>query len=237
MASAAELIDASTFVWHQRFELEPGVWTPGVSDVELLWELGQVPADLSGLTVLDIGTTNGGTAFAAERRGASRVLAVDIFDPSWFGFDALKAHLGSKVEFLRSSIYDLPERLGGEQFDIVIFWGVLYHLRHPLLALDNVKTLTAGTAWVESAICDGALGDAASQPLCRFYRRDELNGDGSNWFSPTSRLLMDWCASCGLRPELMWNSPDRAMVRATPSAPEWPSLSYERPLQVTVSLG
>jgi len=236
MASARELIDSSTFVWHQKFELEPGVWTPGVSDVELLWGLGQLPTDLDGLSVLDIGTTNGGTAFAAERRGATRVLAVDISDESWYGFETIRSHLGSKVEFLQSSIYELPERLGGERFDIVVFWGVLFHLRHPLLALDNVRALTSGTAWVESAVCDGQVGAAANEPLCRFYRRDELNGDGSNWFSPTTRLLLDWCMSCGLDPELLWHSPDRAMVRCALSEPEWPSVSYERPLQVRVCL-
>lgn len=232
--TSSELVEAASFVWHQRFELEPGLWTPGVSDVELLWRLGQLPEDLTGKTVLDIGTTNGGTAFAAERRGASRVLAVDIFDPAWFGFDLLRSHLGSKVEFLRASVYDLPARLEGERFDLVIFWGVLYHLRHPLLALDNVRALTGDVAWVETAICDGEVGEASSQPLSRFYRRDELNGDGSNWFSPTSSLLLDWCGSCGLGAELLWQSPDRAMVRCRPSEPEWPALSYERPLRVQV---
>lgn len=234
--TASDLVETASFVWHQRFELEPGVWTPGVSDVELLWGLGQLPEDLTGKTVLDIGTTNGGTAFAAERRGAKRVLAVDIFDPSWFGFDVLRSHLGSEVEFLQASIYNLPAQLDGERFDFVIFWGVLYHLRHPLLALDSVRALTGEGAWIETAICDGEVGEAGAQPLSRFYRRDELNGDGSNWFSPTSHLLLDWCGSCGLAGDLLWSSPERAMVRCSLSEPEWPALSYERPLRVEVSL-
>lgn len=240
MASAAEIVEGSSFVWHQHFELAPGVWTPGVSNVEVLWDLAKVPADLTGKSVLDIGTTNGGTAFAAERRGASRVVAVDIEDPSWYGFDVLSEHLGSKVEYVRASAYELEAKLAGERFDLVIFWGVLYHLRHPLLALDNVRAVVAdgGTAWVETAICDGEVGpETATASLSRFYRRDELAGDGSNWFSPTTACLLDWCASCGLPGELLWASPDRAMVRSTAVAPEWPELSYERPLSVGVQLG
>ena len=161
---ATELAQRTEFVWHQRFELAPGVFTPGVSNVPFLLQMAGVPERLDGATVLDIGTTNGGAAFECERRGAERVVAVDIADADWFGFAVLRDALNSRVEHVQGSIYELPERLK-EQFDLVLFWGVLYHLRHPLLALDNVRRLTRGTASIETAVCDFELDERRDQPL------------------------------------------------------------------------
>jgi hypothetical protein len=66
---AKAFIESSGFVWHQRFELAPGVWTPGVSSVPWLASAAGLPADLSGATVLDVGTTNAGTAFELRGEG------------------------------------------------------------------------------------------------------------------------------------------------------------------------
>jgi tRNA (mo5U34)-methyltransferase len=235
--AAAAFIERAEFVWHQRFELVPGVWTPGVSPIPWLCDQARLPPDLSGRTVLDIGTTNAGTAFELERRGAARVVAVDIFNPDWFGVRALIEFLESKVEYLRASVYELADRLE-EPFDVVIFWGVLYHLRHPLLALDNLRAVTRGEASLETAVCDAELPPAErSRPLSRFYRRDELSGDGSNWFAPTVAALEDWCGSAGFDVQRTnaWpaSSPTRAMVRLCPSEgpPEYQRISYERPLR------
>ncbi len=68
--TARQFIETSSTIWHQHFELGPGVFTPGVSEVDYLYETAGVPQDLSGASVLDIGTTNGCGAFEAERRGA-----------------------------------------------------------------------------------------------------------------------------------------------------------------------
>ena len=233
---AVQALAARTdFIWHQRFELTPGVYTPGPNDVEFLMAEAQMPVRLDGETALDIGTTNGGVAFELERRGAGRVLAVDILDPETFGFHAIREVLGSSVEHLKASIYELPEILG-EQFDLVVFLGVVYHLRHPMLALDNVRRLTRQLAYVESAICDAELPPIAGESVARFYRRDELGADPTNWFSPTLAALTDWCASCGLEPfhTSSWpaGSPTRGMVsaRPAPGEPEWERISYERPV-------
>jgi tRNA (mo5U34)-methyltransferase len=228
------------FLWHQRFELAEGVFAPGTNDVDWLLHTAGVPLDLAGASVLDIGTTNGGAAFTLERRGASRVLATDIVDAMHFGFEAIHTAIGSNVEFRRVSVYELSHLLE-EQFDYVVFWGVLYHLRHPLLALDNVRAVTKHTAYIETAVCEADLPGDADVAVSRFYRRDELGGDSSNWFAPNMRALLDWCGSCGLEPTDVqsWplEAPTRAMVRASaaPGAPEYQTVSYERPLRSSVT--
>lgn len=233
--AAESFIERSTFPWHQRFLIAPGVHTPGVNDIDWLLDAAQVSDDLSGLTVLDVGTANGGAAFEAERRGASRVVAVDIFPPEWFGFDALKELLGSNVGYLRASTYQLTEAFKGERFDVVLFLGVLYHLRHPLLALDNLREVTRGTCYLETAVADHDQPDLTGSPIARFYRRDELNGDPSNWFVPTVAALEDWCGSSGFEYERVaaWpaDEPSRCLLklRVAPEEPEFSQLSYERP--------
>jgi tRNA (mo5U34)-methyltransferase len=239
--AATAFIDQAEFVWHQRFELAPEVWTPGVSPIAWLCNMAGLPADLSGRTVLDVGTTNAGTAFEMERRGAERVVAVDIFDPDWFGVRALTEFLGSNVEYVRCTVYELAARFP-EPFDLVIFWGVLYHLRHPLLALDNLRAVTGSKASLETAVCDASLPRGhRGQKLARFYRRDELSGDGSNWFAPTAATLEDWCGSSGFWVDRTdaWpqRGPERAMLRLRPTEgpAEYEQLSYERPLRCTIA--
>lgn len=236
----AELLAArEDFVWHQRFELGGEVFAPGVNSIPSLWEIAGIPNDLTGKTVLDIGTTNGASAFMAERRGAERVVAVDILDQDHFGFRTLKEAFGSKAEFLQASIYELPQVLE-EQFDIVIFWGVLYHLRHPILALDNLRAVSKDLVYIETAVADHELGKDASRPLVRYYRLDELGNDGSNWFAPTTQCLVDWCHSSGLTPIKVDSWPQEAPTRAHVVArvvdgpPEYLGCSYERPLKAMV---
>jgi tRNA (mo5U34)-methyltransferase len=132
--------------WHQ-IDLGNGVITPGPDDtLARLNQLG-LPDDLRGKTVLDIGAWDGAFSFEAERRGASRVLAIDEFiwaGKGWAskaGFEFARRALNSKVEDMLLDVYDLsPERTG--TFDLVIFSGVLYHLKHPLLALERVASVT-----------------------------------------------------------------------------------------------
>ena len=138
---ANALVADSTFLWHQRFRLQRQRGRTGRTTSNG-FSTTSVPHQLDGATVLDIGTTNGGGAFVATRRGAERVVAVDIYGPDRFGFDRLEQALGTEVEFQQGTIYRLPQTLADEMFDEVLFLGVLYHLRHPLLALDALRRLT-----------------------------------------------------------------------------------------------
>ena len=209
-ALAERFIQEAPFHWHQRFELVPGVYTPGINDMERLLRLAEIPVDLSGLSVLDIGTANGGVCWAAEARGAARVVGTDLGTASSLGFAEIRELIGASAEYLQASVYELPELLGGEQFDIVVFFGVLYHLRHPLLALDILRSLARSEVFIESAVYDYGLRTRdAALPLVRFYPDVELNGDGTNWFVPTTRALLDWCETSGLHPTLLseWPPP------------------------------
>src|SRR3954447_25034727 len=95
-----------------------------------------LPADLRGRTVLDIGCNAGFYSIELKRRGAERVLGIDS-DEGYLAQARFAAQVcGVDIELRCLSVYDV-DRLR-ERFDIVLFMGVLYHLRHPLLALDLI---------------------------------------------------------------------------------------------------
>jgi tRNA (mo5U34)-methyltransferase len=95
-----------------------------------------IPADLTGKSVLDIGCNAGFYSFEMKRRGAARVLGIDT-DEHYLRQARFAAEVtGADVEFRRMPVWDVGSL--GERFDLVIFMGVLYHLRHPLLALDLI---------------------------------------------------------------------------------------------------
>lgn len=226
-----DVITDSSIIWYQRFELAPGISTPGHHDIEATMKAAGVPDDLSGLSVLDIGTCNGGAAFIAERRGASRVVGVDLYEPTVFGFRKIADELGSSAEFKRATVYDLPQVLQSD-FDVVFFFGVLYHLRHPLLAIDALRQLTRASLHIETAVNGADSG-------IDFYPR-QYQGDSSNWFVPSSACVLDWLQSSGFDAELTasWSSGDshRATIAARPSKdlPLWRQQSYELPVSVSI---
>jgi tRNA (mo5U34)-methyltransferase len=171
--------------WFHRIDLGNGIVTPGVDDSPRKLKHLKMPEDLRGMTVLDIGALDGFFSFAAERRGASRTLATDSF--CWrgegggtkAGFELARRALASKVEDREIEVLDLsPETIG--VFDVVLFLGVLYHMRHPLLALERVFSVTGKLLILETHT---AL-PWCRQPAMRFYPGAELRHDPSNWWGP-----------------------------------------------------
>ncbi len=96
----------------------------------------EIPLDLTGRTVLDIGCNAGFYSLEMKRRGATRVVGID-FDEDYLAQAQFAASVENlDIEFQKLSVYDVAKI--GEKFDVVFFIGVFYHLRHPLLALDLV---------------------------------------------------------------------------------------------------
>ena len=113
-----------------------------------------IPADLAGRTVLDIGCNAGFFAIEMKRRGADRVVGID-FDEDYLNQARFAAEVsGADIEFRRLSVYDVADL--GERFDVVLFMGVLYHLRHPLLALDLIREHVARDLLVFQSLQRGA---------------------------------------------------------------------------------
>jgi tRNA (mo5U34)-methyltransferase len=232
-AVARELVALPNVVWHQKFFLSDEVATPGTNEIEWLCSLAGAPDDLSGMSVLDVGTTNGGAAFLAERRGADRVVAVDIYPPDRFAFENIARALDSKVQFVQASIYELPEVVD-EKFDLIYFYGVLYHLRHPLLAVDQLRRLAKGTVAVETAICPPSEG-----PVVTEFYAGEYRGDPTNWFVPSLECLRGMLESSGFVVDgtESWprSEPTRGLAccRVVDEA-EYEETGYEVPLRVVV---
>ena len=112
-------------------------------------KLMQIPEDLTGKRVLDIGAYDGFFSFEFERRGAE-VLSVDIWtDAMWEKFQFAIEKRKSQIKHKRIDVCDLtPDEVG--TFDIVFCAGVLYHLRHPLLALEAIRSVTDGLLILET---------------------------------------------------------------------------------------
>lgn len=184
--------------WYHSMELPGGRIIRGyltIEDLRSRYESFGLPPDLSGKRVLDIGTWDGWFAFEAERHGAE-VVALDLVEQKNFLF----AHkeLKSRVRYVLADVYDLP-RLGLGRFDYTLFLGVLYHLRHPLLALDIVCGITNESAIIDSFILAGEDQSHIASPIpwMEFYETDELGRNLDNWFGPTLDCLKALCRSAG----------------------------------------
>jgi SAM-dependent methyltransferase len=210
---ALPLVNDPDIIWYQRFPLAEGILTPGERDIDELLGQFELPNDLSGMSVLDIGTTNGGVAFHCERHGAERVVTVDIHAPGTYGFAQIAEASGSRVHYVRASIYELPT------------------LRHPLLAVDAIHTLSRGQVYVETEVSSAKSG-------VDFYA-GEYRGDTSNWFVPSEQCVLDWFSSSGFAIETVAlapgeNNPVRgSFVAKSLSGPtQWELVSYERKLSI-----
>lgn len=134
--------------WFHRYEIVPGVFSPGSSDMTRRGAYFPIPADLRGKRVLDIGASDGYFSFLGEERGAE-VMAIDAWPRQGF-FTAHKLR-NSKVEFRHMSLYDLdPNEVG--LFDIVFCFGVYYHLKKPMVAMERIALVTKEFALLESAV-------------------------------------------------------------------------------------
>jgi len=186
--------------WWHPIDLGNGVVTPGIDCTPSRLAEIRMPEDLRGKSVLDIGAWDGFFSFEAERRGARRVLATDSF--SWDGggwgtkkgFELARHALKSRVEDKTIDVLDLSPATVGT-FDVVLFLGVLYHMKHPLLALERVASVTTGQLVMQTQVDLMAL----DRPALAFYQGKELNNDPTNWFGANPAAVVAMLHIVGFR--------------------------------------
>lgn len=185
--------------WHQ-IDLGNGITTPGDDPTASRLQHLKIPDDLTSLTVLDIGAWDGFFSFEAERRGAQRVLATDSFcwdGGGWgskAGFNLARRVLHSQVEDLTIDPLDLSPEIVGT-FDLVLFIGVLYHMRHPLLALERVASVTANMLILQTQVDLVPI----ERPAIAFYEGDEFNNDPTNWCGPNPPAVVAMLRTVGFK--------------------------------------
>jgi tRNA (mo5U34)-methyltransferase len=192
--------------WYHSFEFPDGAVIDGYMPLAVQkkrYARYPIPEDLRGQRVLDIGAWDGWFSFEAERHGA-QTIAIDCVEIPTF----LQVHrrLGSQVDYRVLDFYELPAA-GLGKFDVVLFLGVLYHLRHPLLALEIVCGLTTDVAIVESFVIDAETWKEkpAGIPVMEFYETFELGNQYDNWSGLTVACLLAMCRAAGFaRVELMF---------------------------------
>ena len=176
------------------------------------WELASsLPNDLTGWRTLDVGCNAGFYSFALARRGAE-VLAIDsdehyLRQARWA---AQRFELTDHLRFERLQVYDLARR--DERFDLVLFLGVLYHLRHPLLALDLLAEKVERLLVVQTLTMPGE-DELRPPPDLPFDSRDRLlepgwpkmaflehrfADDPTNWWAPSDSCVEAMLRSCGV---------------------------------------
>jgi tRNA (mo5U34)-methyltransferase len=163
-----------------------------------------IPADLRGKTVLDIGCNAGYYSLAMKRRGADRVVAIDS-DEGYLAQARFAAEVcGAEIDFRLLSVYDVAKL--GERFDVVLFLGVLYHLRHPLLALDLLREHVVGDLLVFQSMLRGSRYVTPVEPDYPFSEREVFDSPGFP--------RMHFIESCYSGDPTNWWIPNRACAEA-----------------------
>lgn len=180
---------------YHSLTLPDGTEVPGLIPLDALERRIRafpIPESLAGCRVLDVGAASGWNSLEMARRGA-QVVAVDCVE-----FEELTTAtrlFDLPVDYRILDVDELDRETVGD-FDYVLFLGVLYHLRHPLLALEKICALTRETAFVESFVTD-SVGTPSEACTLEFYETDQLGGQIDNWFGPTVKCLVALCRAAG----------------------------------------
>jgi tRNA (mo5U34)-methyltransferase len=212
--------------WH-KVTLDDGRVTPGKVDIAKHEDAYLFSSlDFAGKSVIDIGCWDGYFSFMAEKRGATRVVGFDDPDYRWGGMDGfefLKDHFKSNVEFVKGTIFK-PMK---EKFDIVLCYGVLYHLNDPLTAAINAFQMSK-----DIVVFEGLLMEAPD-PILLLLEPGVMAGDRSNLYMASSGWLNKVAKMNGF--ELvshLQQNPQRGtmMFRAVqPTVPKYPAYCYSLP--------
>jgi tRNA (mo5U34)-methyltransferase len=213
--------------WYQNIEVAPGLWTnPNLPNHPRdRWAaIEPFVGDLTGKTVLDIGCNAGFFSMRFKQRGAKRVVAIDIDPVVLKQARFLSQHFGLDIEFHERSAYDIVD---WGPFDIVICVGVLYHLRHPLLCLDNIASICRERLFAQMVIRGSVdeFAPADNYPLTEneifndrafprmFFIEKSVNDDTTNWWFVTRSGLTAMLRSAGFTDITATAVPDTVVCR------------------------
>jgi tRNA (mo5U34)-methyltransferase len=212
----------SALGWYHTIDFGDGIVSAGIDDTPYRLSRIGLPASLENRTVLDVGAWDGFFSFEAERRGAARVLATDHYSWSGLGwgtkegFELARQALNSRVQDKVIDVMDLaPQEVG--TFDLVLFLGVLYHLRHPFLALERIASVTGDLLILETVV--DMVG--FNRPAVAFYPERELNNDPTNWWGPNIAAVEGMLRAVGFQRVNVVTPPASAAYRAARAMAHW----------------
>lgn len=207
--------------WHHEFEIVPGVRTQGSYNPAGIWNELELPADMSGMSLADVGASCGFFSFQARKQGA-RVVAFDVGHKDNSGF-GLAQHINGMTDIEHHQVNVLDLNLADHgSFDIVLAMGLLYHTPDPYRALANCAAMSTDRLIVESYCIDALLPPAlASEPVMRFIAdplrfpgRGQPNTDRSNFWGFTSTCLHQMIEDLGFTVHRSNVRSDRVFVDA-----------------------
>src|SRR3954467_3920715 len=196
-----------------------------------------IPGDLSGCSVLDIGCNAGFYAMQMKRRGAERVVGIDTVDEYLAQARFAAGVNGLEIEFRKLSVYDVGALR--ERFDLVVFMGVLYHLRHPLLALDLIHAHVVKDLLVFQSMQRGAKAVDALRDNYDFWQPEMFDRPGypklhfvehryaddpTNWWVPNRACVEAMLRSSGFA--ILHHPEDEVYVCRRVEAPEGAAAVY-----------
>ncbi len=207
--------------WHHDFEIIPGVRTNGTYNPEGLWHELQLPLDMNGTSLADVGASNGYFSFEARKRGA-RVVAFDFRHKDNSGFGLIQYINGlSDIKHYNINVLDMPPGQYGK-FDTVLALGLLYHVSDPYRALANCAALSRERLLIESYCIDALLpAPLASEPVMRFISdpdrfpgQGQPNTDRSNFWGFTTTCLQRMVEDIGFEVQRKNINNDRVLIDA-----------------------
>lgn len=206
--------------WYQHFELPSGVWTGSGQEPsyrpETRWKLLEpyLPTNLNGQTVLDVGGNAGYFSIQMKLRGAKRCVLVDPYVEFVRQAEYVAKEFGVELEIVNEDVHIFCLTTD-ERFDYVLFLGLFYHLKYPVLVLDRLAEMTKQRIFFQSHLIgseedtyekkadygrqadDKIFNDSAFPKL--LFIEELYNGDPTNWWIPNYTALEPLLRSAGLK--------------------------------------
>lgn len=199
--------------WYHRIYLGRGVYTlDDPTHHDGVWNLLRpaFPANLQDASVLDVGANAGFFSILMKLMGAGRVLGIESYDDYLRQAELCRQVWDLDIEYLPLDAHQMGSI--EEQFDLVLFLGILYHLKAPLLVLEEAGRVCRDAIVIETEVIPvnrrnrvyvrlGPRGQVrptrCSKGIMKFIEKDELSSDGSNWWVPDTECVLGMLRTAG----------------------------------------